>query len=237
MRQDIGLEAWEQLCREVIGCRACPRLVRWREAVARQPRRAFAQETYWAKPLPGFGDLDAQILVCGLAPAAHGGNRTGRMFTGDRSGDFLYRCLYQAGLANQPVSRNQDDGLQLRGCYITAIVRCAPPGNRPSPQERDRCLRYLVRELALLKQVQLIVALGQFAWHGVLRALQQLNYHIRPRPPFRHGAEVALGPYILLGSYHPSQQNTFTGKLTETMLIRILRRAQELVKPQPARSP
>lgn len=227
--QDIAIAAankvWHDLCNEIICCRACPRLVAWRETVARQPRRAFPGHTYWAQPITGFGDLEAKIIVCGLAPAAHGGNRTGRIFTGDRSGNFLYRCLYQVGLANQPTSVSRDDGLRLSGCYVTAIVRCAPPHNRPLPWERDRCLPYLVRELRLLAKARVILCLGAFAWNGTLRALEQLGYRQRPRPRFQHGAQCSIGPYVILGSYHPSQQNTFTGKLTERMFLRILRRA------------
>lgn len=221
---------WQRLYQDLIACRACPRLVAWRESVAKRPRRSFCHEPYWAKPVPGFGDLDAQIVICGLAPAAHGGNRTGRIFTGDRSGDFLYRCLYRVGLANQPTSVSRNDGLTLSGCYITSVVRCAPPHNRPSPAERDRCLSYLVRELQLLNRARVLVCLGAFAWNGVLRALEQLSYIPRPRPRFRHGGQCRIGPYVLLGSYHPSQRNTFTGKLTEPMLISVLRRALRLAQ-------
>jgi uracil-DNA glycosylase family 4 len=227
---ELDEKAWNALYQEILACRACPRLVAWREAVAQQPRRAYQGQTYWARPVPGFGDLEAQLVLCGLAPAAHGGNRTGRMFTGDRSGDFLYRCLYRVGLANQPTSISRDDGLQLHGCYITAVVRCAPPQNRPLPAERDRCLGYLVRELTLLRNARVIICLGAFAWNGILRACEQLGYSVQPRPHFRHGAQCSIGPYILLGSYHPSQQNTFTGKLTEAMLVSILRRAIRLLQ-------
>lgn len=222
--------AWQRLCKQIEGCQACRRLVAWREAVAQRPPRRFAAQRYWAKPLPGFGDLNAPIVICGLAPAAHGGNRTGRMFTGDRSGDFLYRCLYQVGLSNQPTSVAQNDGLELNGCYITAVVRCAPPQNRPSPEERDACLRYLVSELRLLKKLRVVIALGAFAWDGILRALRQLGYSTRFRPRFQHGMSCEIGPYVLLASYHPSQQNTFTGRLTEAMFIEILRRALNWVR-------
>ncbi|GBD36026.1 hypothetical protein HRbin36_01143 [bacterium HR36] len=223
---------WKELCKEIIACRACPRLVAWREYCGKHPRRAYQGQSYWARPVTGFGDLEARIMICGLAPAAHGGNRTGRIFTGDRSGDFLYRCLYQVGLANQPISVNREDGLEVSGCYITAIVRCAPPHNRPSPEERDRCLPYLVRELRLLDKVRVIICLGAFAWSGMIRVLRELGYFRRPAPPFGHGVEERIGPYSLLGSYHPSQQNTFTGKLTEAMFMKILRRALRLANVQ-----
>ncbi len=196
----------------------------WREQVATQKRSSFSDWAYWAKPVPGFGDPHAELLVVGLAPAAHGGNRTGRIFTGDRSGDWLYRALYRAGYANQPVSTNREDGLRLIGAYVTAAVRCAPPGNRPTPVERTNCLPYLQRELALLQRVRVVVALGAFAY-GVVAQLSRL----RPRPRFGHGVEARLpNGRVLLCSYHPSQQNTFTGKLTEEMLDAIFRRAREL---------
>jgi uracil-DNA glycosylase len=203
--------------------------VAWREQVAREKRAAYANETYWGRPLPGFGDPKARILVLGLAPAAHGGNRTGRIFTGDRSGDWLFAALYRAGLANQPQSISRDDGLTLRGTYVTAAVRCAPPGNRPLPSERDNCLPYLERELTLLEPVRVIVCLGGFAWDVALRALAALDAEIpRPRPRFGHGASVEIGRWTLLGSYHPSQQNTFTGRLTEPMLDAVFERAKTL---------
>jgi uracil-DNA glycosylase len=203
--------------------------VAWREQVAREKRAAYANETYWGRPLPGFGDPKARILVLGLAPAAHGGNRTGRIFTGDRSGDWLFAALYRAGLANQPQSISRDDGLTLRGAYVTAAVRCAPPGNRPLPSERDNCLPYLVRELTLLEPVRVIVCLGGFAWDVALRALAALDAEIpRPRPRFGHGASVEIGRWTLLGSYHPSQQNTFTGRLTEPMLDAVFEQAKTL---------
>jgi uracil-DNA glycosylase len=222
------------LNRRVIACRACPRLVCWRETVARTKRAAYRDEEYWGRPLPGFGDIGARVLFCGLAPAAHGGNRTGRIFTGDRSGDWLYGGLYRTGFANQPHSVCRDDGLRLTDCYITACVRCAPPENKPTPVERDRCLGYLVEELGLLPNVRVIVCLGGFAWEGVLRVLRTLGEICSPRPRFGHGAEVVVGPYVLLGCYHPSQQNTFTGRLTEPMLDQVLTRARALARSRPA---
>jgi uracil-DNA glycosylase family 4 len=213
----------------VIECRRCPRLVAWREEVARTRRAAYAHETYWGRPLPGFGDPAARILIVGLAPAAHGGNRTGRIFTGDRSGDWLFAALWRAGLANQPESVSRDDGLRLTDCWISAVVRCAPPANRPLPAERDNCLPYLEDELRLLHAVRVIVCLGGFGWDGVLRALSALNADIpRPRPRFGHGSRATIGRWELLGCYHPSQQNTFTGRLTEDMLDRVLAQAREL---------
>ena len=215
--------------REIISCRQCPRLVAWREEVARVKRAAFADETYWGRPLPGFGDPEARMLVLGLAPAAHGGNRTGRIFTGDRSGDWLFAALYRAGYANQPTSVRRDDGLTLRDAWICAAVRCAPPANKPTPAERDTCLPYAVRELELLGSARVIVCLGAFAWDAALRILVALGQErIRPRPRFGHGAEVTVGRFTLLGSFHPSQQNTFTGRLTEEMLDDIFARAREL---------
>ena len=217
------------LSEEIVSCRTCPRLVAWREQVARQKRPAFADQEYWGRPVPGFGDPAAGILVVGLAPAAHGGNRTGRIFTGDRSGDFLFAALHRCGLANQPVSVSRDDGLRLRGAYIAAVNRCCPPGNRPTPQERDHCLPFLVRELRLLERVRVIVCLGAFAWDGALRAVAaSAGGQARPRPTFGHGKEAPVGPYTLIGSFHPSQQNTFTGKLTAAMLDAVLDRAREL---------
>jgi uracil-DNA glycosylase family 4 len=222
-------DSFERLQADVIGCRACPRLVAWREAVARDKRAAFADEEYWGRPLPGFGDPRASIVIVGLAPAAHGANRTGRMFTGDRSGDFLYAALHRAGLANQPTSVAADDGLALTDVYITAPVRCAPPANKPTVDERDRCGPFLRRELDLLAPVSVLVVLGQFAYQVMATELG-----VRPRPRFGHGVEVATatctgaGPTILC-SYHVSQQNTFTGKLTEPMLDAVFERAKQLV--------
>jgi uracil-DNA glycosylase len=210
-------------------CRLCPRLVAWREQAAAEPPRRFRDQAYWARPVPGFGDPGARIVIIGLAPAAHGANRTGRMFTGDRSGEWLYGALHRAGLANQPSSEHRDDGLRLDHAYLSAVVRCAPPENKPTPAERDRCLPYLAAELRLLERARVLVALGAFAWDGALRASRDLGHPVRrPRPRFGHGAESPLGPYTLLGSYHPSQQNTFTGKLTREMLDAVFARAREL---------
>jgi len=213
----------ERLERRVVRCRRCPRLVEWRERVAREKRAAFRDERYWGRPVPGFGDPRAGVYVLGLAPAAHGGNRTGRVFTGDRSGDWLYASLHRTGFANQPTSRGRDDGLTLRGAFIGAAVRCAPPANRPLPAERDNCLPYAARELELIEP-RVVVCLGAFAWDAACQLLG-----LRPRPRFGHGAEhtPAAGP-TLLGTYHPSQQNTFTGKLTEEMMDAIFARAREL---------
>jgi uracil-DNA glycosylase family 4 len=198
--------------------------VEWREEVARVKRAAFSDQEYWGRPVPGFGDPQAAIIVLGLAPAAHGANRTGRMFTGDRSGEWLYRALWRAGLASQPHSLSRDDGMTLTNCWITAGVRCAPPANKPTPQERDNCAPWLHRELALLPRARVIVCLGAFAWDAALRQLSAP----RPRRSFGHGEELNLGPLTLLASYHVSQQNTFTGRLTEPMLDAILTRAVEL---------
>jgi len=219
---------------EVVDCRRCPRLVEWRQRVARHKAPRFHDQDYWGHPVPGFGDPAARILMIGLAPAAHGGNRTGRIFTGDRSGDFLFAALHRAGLANRPRSVSREDGLRLRGVYLTATVRCAPPGNRPTPDERDRCLPYLVRELEALSRARVLVALGAFAWDGALRACAALGLGIRPRPRFGHGAEATIEPYTLVGCYHPSQQNTFTGKLTDRMLDDVMRRARALAGLQGA---
>jgi uracil-DNA glycosylase family 4 len=218
------------LTSEIVACRRCPRLVEWRERVGRVKRAAFAGEEYWARPVPGFGDPAARILIVGLAPAAHGGNRTGRIFTGDRSGAFLFAALHGCGLSNQPTSVHRKDGLHLRDVYIAAVNRCCPPGNRPTPQERDNCLPYLVREIELLDGVQVVVALGAFAWDGAVRALAVLGHASRPRPRFGHGSEARVGPYVLLGSFHPSQQNTFTGKLTPRMLGSVVKRAMWLAR-------
>ncbi|MDP8977859.1 MAG: uracil-DNA glycosylase [Actinomycetota bacterium] len=217
----------DSLQRRVTDCRRCPRLVQWRERVADEPRPAYAGSSYWCRPVPGFGDPAATLLVCGLAPAAHGANRTGRMFTGDRSGDFLYAALHRAGLASQPVSSHRGDGLRLTGCWITAAVRCAPPGNRPTPGERDNCAPYLAAELSLLP-VQVVLALGGFAWDAALRVLGARVGPIRPRPRFAHGTEARVGEFTVLGSYHVSQQNTFTGRLTAGMLDAVVRRARDL---------
>jgi uracil-DNA glycosylase len=222
------------LAEEIGRCRRCPRLVQWREQVARERRAAFAQEQYWGRPLPGFGDPAAGLLVFGLAPAAHGANRTGRMFTGDRSGDFLFAALWRAGFANQPTSVQRDDGLRLHGAWISAAVRCAPPANRPTPTERDECRPWSVRELRLLGGVQAILCLGAFAWDAALllvTAVADPSEPLpRPRPRFGHGAEFKTEEHTLLGCFHPSQQNTFTGKLTEPMIDAVLLRARELVE-------
>jgi uracil-DNA glycosylase family 4 len=221
VEREVALSA---LAQEISGCRACPRLVAWREKVAVEKRAAFRREEYWGRPVPGFGDPDARVLVAGLAPAAHGGNRTGRVFTGDRSGDWLFASLYRTGFANQPTSVSAADGLRLRGAYVAAAVRCAPPDNRPTPAERDRCLPYLARELQLLEGVRVVVALGQFAYQVCTGLLA-----VRPRPAFGHQVEVAApGERWIVCSYHPSQQNTFTGRLTEPMLDAVFQRAGEL---------
>ncbi|MGZ5318016.1 MAG: uracil-DNA glycosylase [Actinomycetota bacterium] len=213
---------------EIVACRACPRLVEWRERVGREKVARFADQTYWGRPVPGFGDPDARVVVLGLAPAAHGGNRTGRVFTGDRSGDFLYASLHRTGFANQPESVALDDGLRLAGTFVTAVNRCAPPGNKPTPAERDACLPFLERELAALPSLRVIVALGAYGWDGALRAMTGLGHTVRPKPRFGHGVEAAVGTVTLLGCYHPSQQNTFTGTLTVPMIDHVLTRARTL---------
>lgn len=213
-----------RIAEEVAACRACPRLVEWREKVATEKRAAFRDETYWGRGVPGFGDPNAVVLVVGLAPAAHGANRTGRMFTGDRSGDFLYRSMWRTGFANQATSHHIDDGLELTGAYITAPVKCAPPANKPTREERANCRGFLVRELALLPNVKVVIALGRIAYETVTS-----EFGLRPRPPFGHGADIALGDgRTMLCSYHVSQQNTFTGRLTEEMFDGIWLRAREL---------
>lgn len=230
-RRDASAQL-QEVERTVVECRRCPRLVAWREEVAETRRAAFADQVYWGRPLPGFGDPAARLLVVGLAPAAHGGNRTGRIFTGDRSGDWLFAALWRAGFANQPHSVSRDDGLRLSDCWISAVVRCAPPANRPLPAERDNCLPYLITELQLLSAVRVIVCLGGFAWDGALRALGANGAEVpRPRPRFGHGAEASVGCWHLLGCYHPSQQNTFTGRLTEAMMDDVLERAKALSGP------
>jgi uracil-DNA glycosylase family 4 len=226
---DPGLSALEA---EVTRCRRCPRLVAWREQVAREKRAAFKDDNYWGRPIPGFGDPAARVLILGLAPAAHGANRTGRVFTGDRSGDFLFAALHRTGFANQPTSVSRDDGLQLTGAWITAAVRCAPPANKPTPVERDTCLPWTVAELDHIKNVRVVVCLGAFAWDAALRLRAALGHPPpRPRPKFGHGAlwyDDNNSGWVLLGTYHPSQQNTFTGVLTEKMLDDVLRTAREV---------
>ncbi|HWJ43664.1 MAG TPA: uracil-DNA glycosylase [Solirubrobacterales bacterium] len=218
------------LAEEIQACRRCPRLVEWREAQAASPPRRYRGQDYWARPVPGFGDPEARMALVGLAPAAHGANRTGRIFTGDRSGDWLYAALHRTGFANQPRSEWRGDGLELHDAYVTATVRCAPPANKPTPAERDNCLPYLQRELELLSGVQVIVALGAFGWDGFLRAARAFGAEgARPRPKFGHGAEAEIGRWHLLGCYHPSQQNTFTGRLTAEMTDAVLERARALI--------
>jgi uracil-DNA glycosylase len=222
----------ETLSKQVSVCTRCPRLVEWRERVAREPRASFAQERYWGRPLPGFGDPLARVLLLGLAPAAHGGNRTGRIFTGDRSGDFLFAALWRTGFANQPTSISRDDGLSLRDAWISAAVRCAPPANKPTTDERDNCLPWSAGELELLPKVEVIVCLGAFAWDAALRLTtilaQQPTPMPRPRPRFSHGGEWQGTGLALIGCFHPSQQNTFTGKLTEPMIDEVLMRARTI---------
>jgi uracil-DNA glycosylase len=217
------------LTAEIVECRRCPRLVAWRELVAREKVARFRDEAYWGRPVPGFGDPAARVLVVGLAPAAHGGNRTGRVFTGDASGDFLFAAMHAVGLANQPTGRRAGDGLAMIDAYIAAAVRCAPPANKPLPSERDNCAPYLARELALLEDVRVIVPLGAYGWEAAFRAIAAVtSLDPRPRPRFGHGAEAQVGPYTVVASYHPSQQNTFTGRLTPPMLESVLARAQEI---------
>ncbi len=220
------------LADEVAACTACPRLVAWREAAGEDPPARYRGQRYWSRGVPGFGDADPWLFIVGLAPAAHGANRTGRMFTGDRSADFLVAALHRAGLANQAGSTSRDDGLRLIGCRMSAVVRCAPPANRPTPDERDACIPFLARELDLCPRSRVILALGGFAWAGVLRVLAARGAAIpRPRPRFAHGAETVIGDITLMGTYHPSQQNTFTGRLTPAMLDAVLRRARSVAAP------
>lgn len=219
----------EQLNKTIIRCEKCPRLVRWREQVGKKPPRRYQGETYWGRPLPGFGDPKARLFIVGLAPAAHGGNRTGRIFTGDQSGNWLYEALYKFGFANQPDSVHRNDGLKLKNCYITAAVRCAPPANKPAKDEFERCRPYLVQELGLLKKIRVVVALGKIAFDSFLKAYVESGGVIpKPRPQFRHGGSVQLGFLTLLASYHPSQQNTFTGKLTREMFHEVFKTAKKL---------
>jgi uracil-DNA glycosylase family 4 len=216
-------QALEGLEARITRCRKCPRLVEWRERVAREKRAAFADEDYWGRPVPGFGDPAARVYVLGLAPAAHGGNRTGRVFTGDRSGDWLFASMHRTGFASQPTSRHPDDGLRLEGAFVAAAVRCAPPANRPLPGERDNCLPYAAGELELMRP-RVIVCLGAYAWDAACRLLG-----VRPKPRFGHGVEHSVdGGPVMLGTYHPSQQNTFTGKLTMQMMDAVFARARNL---------
>jgi uracil-DNA glycosylase family 4 len=219
-------DAIVELEERISACRKCPRLVEWRERVAREKRAAYLDWDYWGRPVPGFGDPKARVYVLGLAPAAHGGNRTGRVFTGDRSGDWLFGSMYRTGFANQPTSVSRDDGLRLVGAFVAAAVRCAPPANKPLPAERDNCLPYAARELELLGDIRVILCLGSYAWDAAARLLQ-----VRPKPRFAHGAEhQAEGGITMLGCYHPSQQNTFTGVLTEEMMDAVFRRAREIAR-------
>jgi uracil-DNA glycosylase family 4 len=219
----------DALADEVMQCRACPRLVAWREQVASEKRASFRDEQYWARPVPGFGDPAARLLIVGLAPAAHGGNRTGRVFTGDRSGDFLFASMHRVGFANQPTSVAVDDGLMLHDAYIAAAVRCAPPANKPTPAERDECRPYLVRELELLRHLNVVLVLGAFAYEALWTVLRQTGETLpRRRPPFAHALEVPLDPFTIVGSFHPSQQNTFTGKLTPAMLDAVFERCRTI---------
>ena len=225
------MRALQALHQKLVQCRACPRLVAWREEAARVKVRRFREWTYWARPVPGFGDPKARLLIVGLAPAAHGGNRTGRMFTGDRSGDFLYAALYRAGFANQPQSVHRHDGLKLTGAFITAPCRCAPPANKPAPDELVRCSEWLDEEVALLPEVRVILALGAIGWGAALSHLVRRGLSLpRPRPQFGHEAIARIeGGPVLLGCYHVSQQNTNTGKLTAAMIDRVLSTAKELI--------
>jgi uracil-DNA glycosylase family 4 len=216
---------------EVAECRLCPRLVEWRERVGVEKKRAFREWDYWARPVPGFGDPAARLLVLGLAPAAHGANRTGRMFTGDRSGDWLFATLHRAGFANQPTSAHRDDGLALTDAYVTSAVKCAPPDNKPHPGERDACFAFIRRELALLTELRAVLCLGGFAWEQAIRVLRDAGYAIpTPLPKFGHGVTARVDPGLtLIGSYHPSQQNTFTGRLTEAMLEDVMALARSAI--------
>jgi len=215
------VDSLARLADDIASCRLCPRLVEWREQVATEKRASFRDDAYWGRGVPGFGDQAARVLVLGLAPAAHGANRTGRMFTGDRSGDWLYRAMHRAGFANQPTSSGRDDGLTLTGAWVAAAVRCAPPGNSPTPAERDTCRPFLRRELELFADLRVVVCLGSFAYEAASR-----EFAVRPRPKFGHGVEVKTEGPVLVCSFHPSQQNTFTGKLTEPMIDAVFARAR-----------
>ena len=224
----MSRDSLDQVRDEIVDCRKCPRLVDWREQVAKEKVARFAGWEYWGRPVPGYGDPEARVLILGLAPAAHGGNRTGRIFTGDRSGDFLFASMHRTGFANQPTSISRDDGLQLRDAYVAAVNRCAPPANKPTPEERNNCLPYLEREIELLGRLKVIVALGQVAWDGALQALRAIGHATKPKPRFGHLARARVGAYTLLGCFHPSQQNTFTGKLTPEMLDEVFAEARSL---------
>jgi uracil-DNA glycosylase family 4 len=231
----VNVTATSKLIRlqnKITRCRLCPRLVSWREHVAREKVRRFAEEEYWGKPVPSIGDANARLLIIGLAPAAHGGNRTGRMFTGDRSGDWLYRSLHEFGFANQPTSEYRDDGLQLRDCFITATCRCAPPQNKPDRREMQNCRPYLLQEIKLLKNARVVVALGKIGFDAALSVFSEVYSHENsPKPQFAHGAEYPLASRLtLIASFHPSQQNTFTGKLTKAMFDAIFRRARTVIQ-------
>ena len=227
-----------QLQRTITGCALCPRLVEHRTRIAARKRRAYRDWTYWGRPVPAFGEGGARLLILGLAPGAHGANRTGRMFTGDRSGDFLYAALFEKGFCTQPTSRHVEDGLRLVDSYVTAAVRCAPPDNKPTPQEKHRCLPYLQRELELLTRVRVILALGGFAWNSYLTTRRSMKLPVsRPQPRFGHGAEFDLDETTtLIGSYHPSQQNTLTGRLTREMLLEVLERARQRIDASGAKT-
>jgi uracil-DNA glycosylase family 4 len=231
------MDTWKALTQDVITCRLCPRLVAWREQVAREKRRAYRDRDYWGRPVPGFGDPAARLLIVGLAPGAHGANRTGRAFTGDASGDTLYPAMYRAGFANQPIARHRDDGLQLADAFITAVARCAPPANKPTAQELDNCRPYLVREMRLMPQIRVMLALGRIAFDGSRRVLEDLGYEL-PRLKFGHGVHYTLpspsgvGPRHLIASYHPSRQNTQTGRLTLEMLDDVFSHAKLLLEDE-----
>lgn len=218
----------DQLDARISVCRACPRLVQWREDVALTKRASFADQPYWGRPIPGWGDPQAGVLIVGLAPAANGANRTGRIFTGDRSGDWLFASLHRVGLASQPTADHAGDGLDLVGARMVATVRCAPPANKPTVEERDTCSPWLHRELSLMTSARVIVCLGSYGWSATLKALKAMGHSVSPLPKFGHGAEVQVGPFTVLGCYHPSQHNTFTGRLTEEMTDRVLARARHL---------
>lgn len=225
LRKVPRFQRLETLDRAVVKCRYCPRLIAWCQQVAKEKRAAYRDERYWGRPVPTFGSTDPRLLVVGLAPGAHGANRTGRMFSGDRSGDWLYAALHGAGFCNQPESRTADDGLEMIDARVSSLVHCAPPDNKPNREERDACRPYFLEELRLSPRLRVIVALGGFAWDNCLWGLAALGHHARPKPKFGHGVCVELGPYLLLGSYHPSQQNTFTGRLTRPMLASVFAQA------------